>query len=84
MKLNVMQSHEQPPIEPFVSAEVAAKFLGVNRRFLLSLARQGLAGSYPIGTGNLRKTWIFRLKELGVAIDHHHPRPYDPRQDGFR
>ena len=69
--------------EPFVSAGEAARFLGINRRMLLALARKGIAGSYPIGTGDIRKTWIFRLSELGIAIDHRHPRPFEgkPRYD---
>jgi hypothetical protein len=54
--------------EPFVSADAAAKFLSVKRPFLLSLARQGIAGSYPIGTGNCRRRWIFRISELESAI----------------
>jgi len=61
--------------EPFVSADEAAKFLGVNRRFLLSLARRGIAGAYALGTGDFRKTWVFRLSELASAID---PKRYDP------
>ncbi len=55
--------------EPFVSAQEAAKFVGISRRFLTELARRGIAGAYPIGTGDLRKTWIFRLSELAAAID---------------
>ena len=84
-----MEERRSTP-EGFVSAEVAARFLGVNRRLLLALARKGIAGSYPIGTGDFRKTWIFRLSELGVAIDHRHPRPfpdkprYDPDQGSPR
>ena len=54
--------------EPFVSAEEAASFLGVKRRFLLSLARRGIAGAYALGTGDFRKTWVFRLSELASAI----------------
>jgi len=54
--------------EPFVSADAAARFLSITRRHLLELARRGIAGSYPIGTGNERKTWIFRLSELSTAI----------------
>ena len=64
-----------PPPEPFVSAKVAAGFLGINRRFLLSLARRGIAGAYALGTGDFRKTWVFRLSELAAAID---PKRYDP------
>ena len=56
--------------EPFVSAQEAAKFIGISRRFLTELARRGIGGAYPIGTGNLRKTWVFRLSELAASIDH--------------
>jgi hypothetical protein len=35
---------------------------------LLSMARMGIAGAYPIGTGNVRKHWIFRLSELTSTI----------------
>ncbi|MGA3035756.1 MAG: helix-turn-helix domain-containing protein [Terracidiphilus sp.] len=55
--------------EPFVSADEAAKFLGIKRRFLLSLARRGIAGAYALGTGGIRKIWVFRLSELADAID---------------
>jgi hypothetical protein len=54
--------------ERFVSALEAAKFVGVSRRFLIELARRGIFGAYPIGTGELRKTWVFRLSELAAAI----------------
>jgi hypothetical protein len=54
--------------EPFVSADVAAEFLSLNRDFVLVLARRGLAGSYAIGTGECRRRWIFRLSELAAAI----------------
>jgi hypothetical protein len=54
--------------EPFVSADVAAKHFGIRRPFLLSLARRGIAGAYPLGTGDFRKTWRFRLSELTAAI----------------
>jgi hypothetical protein len=54
--------------EPFVSAQEAAKFVGISRRFLIELARRGISGAYPIGTGELRKTWVFRLSELADGI----------------
>jgi hypothetical protein len=60
---------QQPSLEPFVSAEEAANFLGINRRFLLSLARRGIAGAYALGTGDFRKTWVFRLSELASAVE---------------
>jgi hypothetical protein len=54
--------------EPFVSADAAAHFLSINRRYLLALARRGIPGAYAIGTGTLRKVWVFRLSELAAAI----------------
>lgn len=54
--------------EPFVCAEEAARFLSVKRRYLLALARRGIAGAYALGTGAKRKTWVFRLSELAAAI----------------
>lgn len=54
--------------ESFVSAEEAAAFLSVNRRYLLALARKGIAGAYPLGTGTKRKVWVFRLSELAAEI----------------
>jgi hypothetical protein len=54
--------------EPFVSADRAAEFLSVKRRYLLELARRGIAGAYPLGTGSKRKTWVFRLSELAASI----------------
>jgi hypothetical protein len=71
--------------EPFVSAEEAASFLGIKRRFLLSLARKGIAGAYALGTGDFRKTWIFRLSELSAALDpkaHHQMLCGSPEQNG--
>jgi hypothetical protein len=57
--------------EPFVSAEAAAHFLSVSRRYLLVLARKGLPGAYPMGTGSMRRVWVFRLSELANAIEQH-------------
>jgi hypothetical protein len=54
--------------EPFVCAQEAAEFLSVTRRYLLTLARRGICGAYPLGTGRRRKTWVFRLSELAAAI----------------
>jgi hypothetical protein len=56
-------------MEPFVSAEVAAQFLSVTRRYVLALARKGIAGAYAIGTGSMRRVWVFRLSELAEAVE---------------
>ena len=54
--------------ERFVSADEAARFLSVTRRYVLELARSGIHGAYPIGTGTTRKIWVFRLSELAAFI----------------
>jgi hypothetical protein len=66
-----MNTDDRNPVtirEPFVSADEAAQFLSIERDFLLVLARRGIAGAYPIGTGECRRRWIFRLSELEAAI----------------
>jgi hypothetical protein len=55
--------------EPFVSADAATQFLSITRRYLLALARRGIAGAYPVGTGSMRKVWVFRLSELAAAVE---------------
>ena len=49
--------------EPFVDASEAGKFLSLPPARILRLARQGLLPGHPIG--NRRKSWRFRLSELG-------------------
>ena len=61
-----LQSESSP--ERFVSADEAARFLSVTRRYVLELARRGIQGAYPIGTGRQRKVWVFRLSELAAAV----------------
>jgi excisionase family DNA binding protein len=51
-----------------VSADEAAQFLSVTRRYVLELARSGIAGAYGLGTGTHRKIWVFRLSELAQAV----------------
>jgi len=67
--------------EPFASADEAAQFLCVKRRYLLELARRGIAGAYALGTGVKRKTWVFRLSELAASVVRNEtsiPKPAKP------
>jgi hypothetical protein len=67
--------------EPFVSADEAAQFLCVKRRYLLELARRGIAGAYALGTGGKRKIWVFRLSELALSVVRNEtsiPKPAKP------
>jgi len=52
--------------EYFVSAKVAAEFLGISETFITRLARNKQIPAHPLPAGNksLRRTWRFRLSEL--------------------
>lgn len=65
--------------EPFVSADKAAAFLAVNRRYLLVLARKGISGAYALGPGVKRKTWVFRLSELASSVAGKNNSEPDPK-----
>lgn len=54
-------------LEHFVDADEAAKFLSLNRRRILELARAGRLPGHPIGHG-ARRVWRFRLSELANAL----------------
>ena len=54
-------------LESFVDADEAARFLSLNRRRVLELARSGKLPGHPIGDGT-RRVWRFRLSELAAAI----------------
>jgi hypothetical protein len=67
--------------EPFASSDEAAQFLCVKRRYLLELARRGIAGAYALGTGSKRKIWVFRLSELAASVVQNEtsiPKPAKP------
>ena len=51
-----------------MDATVAAAFLSITRRQLLSMARSGAIPAYPASLGSQRKLWRFRLSELAAAI----------------
>ncbi len=54
-------------LEGFVDADEAGKFLTLNRRRILELARAGKLPGHPIGVGT-RRVWRFRLSELAAAV----------------
>jgi hypothetical protein len=58
-------NHE--PLEPFVDADEAGKFLSIKRRRILELARAHKLPGHPIGDG-ARRVWRFRLSELAAAV----------------
>jgi excisionase family DNA binding protein len=63
-----MQQANRNEPERFVDAVVAARFLSIQRRQLLQLARAGTIPAYPIGEGQ-RRLWRFRLSDLSKAME---------------
>jgi len=55
------------PLERFVDADEACKFLSLTRRRILELARAGKLPGHPLGDG-VRRVWRFRLSELAAAV----------------
>lgn len=51
------------PLEPFVGAMEAGKFVQLHPATLQRLAREGSLPAHPVGNG-LRRHWRFRLSEL--------------------
>lgn len=51
------------PFEPFVDADRAATFLGMERRLLLDWSRRGVIPGHPWGDGT-RRVWRYLLSEL--------------------
>jgi predicted site-specific integrase-resolvase len=49
--------------EPFVTPEVAARFLSISPVTIKKMARDGCLPAHAIGDG-LRKRWRFRISEL--------------------
>jgi hypothetical protein len=60
--------------ENYVSAKVAAAFLGITETFLTRLARKGQIPAHPLPVGNSgqRRTWRFKLSELGDLMERSH------------
>ena len=58
---------DSPGPENFVDADEAGKFLSLNRRRILELARARKLPGHPIGDG-VRRVWRFRLSELAAAV----------------
>jgi hypothetical protein len=55
------------PLENFVDADAAGKFLGLTKRRVLEMARNLELPGHSLGSGK-RRTWRFRLSELSAAV----------------
>lgn len=60
--------------EPFVDEVVIGRFLGIEPRQVLAMARAGEIPAHPIGLGQRRKRWRFRLSEVEAHFNVVHNR----------
>jgi hypothetical protein len=75
-------AHDTREPERFVDSVVAAKFLSIQPRLLLQLARAGKIPAYPLGDGQ-RRLWRFRLSDLAKAMEERIVRPKDTSSIGL-
>jgi excisionase family DNA binding protein len=54
-------------MESYVSATTVAKFLGLSRRTVMKMAREGGIPAHPV-SGSARRTWRFKLSEVDVSL----------------
>ena len=54
--------------EPYVSPEVAAKYLGISPRELLAHTRSGRFVGHAVDPNARRKDWRFKISELDAAM----------------
>lgn len=52
--------------EPFVDEQVISRFLQIEPRRVLELARSGELPAHPIG--RIRRTWRFRISEIDAKF----------------
>ena len=54
--------------EPFVTADDVAEHLKITRRQVLEMTRRGIIPAYPLGVGEHRRVWRFKISEVEAAI----------------
>jgi hypothetical protein len=63
--ISLARNNETP--EPYVDAEVAAKYLSIEKRVLMDRARSGQLPGHPL-PGSKRRLWRFKLSELDASM----------------
>lgn len=61
-------SSQSSQVEPYVSPEKAAEFLGTTRRRIIDLARERRIPAHPLRGGTKRNEWRFKLSELDAHM----------------
>ena len=54
--------------ERFVTADDLAAHLKITRRQVLEMTRRGIIPAHPLGVGEHRKVWRYKISEVEAAI----------------
>jgi len=54
--------------EPYVTADDIAEHLKITRRQALEMTRKGIIPAHPLGTGEHRRVWRYKISEVEGAI----------------
>ena len=54
--------------ERFVTADDVAEHLKITRRQVLEMTRRGMIPACPLGVGECRRVWRFKISEVEAAI----------------
>ena len=67
--------------EHFVDANALAEHLNITRRQVLEMTRRGSIPAHPLGIGNIRKVWRYKISEVESAIASGVPKPPASKAD---
>ena|SRR5260370_13257294 len=73
-KMDATVASRSRSMEPFVTTTEVAKFLGLCRRTVAKMAREGRIPAHPV-SGTARRTWRFKLSEVEVSLASRLPHP---------
>ena len=65
--VNFLATSDREALSEFGDEHVVARFLKVERRRVLEMARDGQLPAHPIG--RTRKTWRFRISEIDAQFN---------------
>jgi excisionase family DNA binding protein len=67
--------------EPYVTADDVAEHLRITRRHVLEMTRRGIIPAYPLGVGECRRVWRFKISEVESAIASGTRKPSTSQED---
>ncbi len=67
--------------EPYVTADDIAEHLKITRRQVLEMTRKRIIPAHPLGVGEHRRVWRFKISEVEAAIASGARKPSTPSEN---